>query len=186
MANFVSYANATDLMTEIGNKLATKADQGAYIFRGSVTFANLPATLTKSMTGYTYNVTDDFTTTADFIDGAGKTYPAGTDVTVANVGTDLVPDMKWNVDGSFYNMQLIEDRIDDTQAMIAPEFDSTAAYVIGDIVTYQDDLYKFKSAHAAGAWDTTEVDAVAIKDLISSAEPDSLTAAQVQALIALL
>lgn len=186
MTNFVSYANATDLMTEIGNKLATKADQGAYIFRGSVTFANLPATLTKSMTGYTYNVTDGFTTTADFIEGAGKTYPAGTDVTVANVGTDLSPDMKWNVDGSFYNMQLIEDRIDDTQDMIAPAFDATAAYAIGDIVTYQDGLYKFKAAHVAGAWDATEVDSATVKDLLAAMEPDSLTSAQVQALIALL
>lgn len=186
MANFVSYANAEALMTEIGNKLATKADQGAYIFRGSVTFANLPSTLTKSMTGHTYNVTDDFTTTADFIEGAGKTYPAGTDVTVANVGTDLAPDMKWNVDGSFYNMQYIEDRIDDTQAMIAPEFDATEAYNADDIVTYNDGLYKFKANHAAGAWDVSEVDPATVADLVSASEPDSLTPAQVTALLALL
>lgn len=184
MANFVSYSNATELMTEIGNKI--KALNGAYIFRGSVTFANLPSNLTASMTGYVYNVTDDFTTTADFIEGAGKKYPAGTNVAIANVGTSLSPDMKFDVIGSFYDIDEIEGRIDDTQAMLAAEFDATSAYAIGDIVTYQDGLYKFKSAHAAGAWDSTEVDSVALKDLISSAEPDSLTSAQVQALIALL
>jgi len=184
MNNFVSYANATDLMTEIGNKI--KALNGAYIFRGSVTFANLPSNLTASMTGYVYNVTDDFTTTADFIEGAGKKYPAGTNVAIANVGTSLSPDMKFDVTGSFYDVDAIEGRIDDTQAMIAPEFDSTTAYSINDVVTYQDGLYKFKTAHAAGAWDSTEVDPVVVKDLLSATEPDSLTAAQVQALIALL
>ena len=106
MANFVSYANATDLMTEIGNKF--KALNGAYIYRGSVTFANLPSNLTASMVGYVYNVTDDFTTTADFIEGAGKKYPAGTKVAIANVGTSLSPDMKFDVIGSFYDVDEID------------------------------------------------------------------------------
>lgn len=185
MANFVSYANATDLMTEIGNKI--KALNGAYIFRGSVAFANLPSNLTASMVGYVYNVTDDFTTTADFIEGAGKKYPAGTNVAIANVGTSLSPDMKFDANGSFYDVDEIEDRIDDTQAMLAPEFDATSAYAIGDIVTYQDGIYKFKAAHTANdPWDATEVDAVTIASLVSSAEPDSLTQAQINALIALL
>lgn len=184
MGNFVSYSNATDLMTEIGNKF--KALGSALVYRGSVTFANLPSILTASMDGYFYNVEDSFTTTSDFVEGAGKTYPAGTNVGIVNVGTSLSPSMKFDVCGSWYDMDAIEGRVDDTQDMIAPAFDATAAYAIGDIVTYQDGLYKFKSAHAAGAWDSTEVDSIAVKDLISSAEPDSLTAAQIQALIALL
>ena len=184
MANFVSYANAQELMTEIGNKFS--ALESAFVYRGSIAFANLPSTLTTNMDGYVYNITDAFTTTADFVEGAGKSYPAGTNVAIVNVGTSLSPTMKFDVVGSFYDFAALEGRVDDTQAMIAPEFDATAAYAIGDIVTYQDDLYKFKSAHAAGAWDATEVDAVTVKGLISSAEPDSLTSAQVQALIALL
>lgn len=184
MTNFVSYANATDLMTEIGNKF--KALGSALVYRGSVTFANLPSTLTSSMDGYFYNVEDSFTTTSDFVEGAGKSYPAGTNVGIVNVGTSLSPSMKFDVCGSWYDMDAIEGRVDDTQGMIAPAFDATAVYAIGDIVTYQDGLYKFKVAHVAGAWDATEVDSIAVKDLISSAEPDSLTSAQVQALIALL
>lgn len=184
MANFVSYANATDLMTEIGNKF--KALSSALVYRGSITFANLPSTLTTSMDGYFYNIEDAFTTTADFVEGAGKSYPAGTNVGIINVGTSLSPSMKFDVCGSWYDMDAIEGRVDDTQDMIAPAFDSTAAYAIGDIVTYQDGLYKFKAAHAAGAWDATEVDSATVKDLLAAMEPDSLTSAQVQALIALL
>ena len=71
--NFVSYEDATELMTEIGDKF--KALNGAYVLRGSVTFANLPSVLTKTMTGYVYNVTDDFTTDARFIEGAGLKEP---------------------------------------------------------------------------------------------------------------
>jgi len=184
MANFVSYANATDLMTEIGNKI--KALNGAYIYRGSVTFANLPSNLTASMTGYVYNVTDDFTTTADFIEGAGKKYPAGTNVAIANVGTSLSPDMKFDVVGSFYDVDEIEDRIDDTQAMIADAFDTTVSYSEGDIVIYNDGIYKFNTAHVAGPWGSSEVDSVTLAELITAAEPASLTQAQVNALLALL
>lgn len=177
MANFVSYDNATELMTAIGEKIS--ALSGAYIFRGSVTFANLPSTLTKAMTGYVYNVSDDFTTTADFIEGAGNKYPAGTNVAVANVGTDETPSMKFDVVGSFYD-------IDAILTMISGTFDATTAYSTGDVVIYDNSLYKFTADHAAGAWDTTEVDSVTVVELIADAEPASLTTAQVTALLALL
>ena len=48
---------------------------------GSVAFASLP-TLSSNVLGNVYNVTDAFTTTADFVEGAGKSYPAGTNVVV--------------------------------------------------------------------------------------------------------
>ena len=78
--NFVSYSNATELMSSIAAKI--KSQTGAYKIRGTSTFANLPAVLTESMNGYVYNVTDAFTTDARFIEGAGKKYPAGTDVVI--------------------------------------------------------------------------------------------------------
>ena len=48
---------------------------------GSVAFASLP-TLSSNVLGNVYNVTDAFTTTANFVEGAGKSYPAGTNVVV--------------------------------------------------------------------------------------------------------
>ena len=48
---------------------------------GSIAFADLPA-LTAANSGMVYNLTDNFTTTASFVEGAGNTYPAGTNVAV--------------------------------------------------------------------------------------------------------
>lgn len=229
MANFVSYENAEVILTDIGDKL--RAVNGAYVLRGSVAFANLPASLTKTMTGYVYNVTNEFTTDARFIEGAGKKYSAGTNVAVADIGGDTytavtpagtenpaeegwyeesggvytltedttvdetktyyravhTPDMKFDVIGAFVDVDGITARIDAVSDMItAEEFDDTEAYSIGDIVKHEDALYKFKAAHAAGAWDASEVDSVTVLELIEAAEPDSLTTAQVNALLALL
>ena len=50
---------------------------------GSIAFASLPA-LSSANEGKVYNVTDAFTTTADFVEGAGKSYPAGTNVVIVN------------------------------------------------------------------------------------------------------
>lgn len=52
---------------------------------GSVAFAALPS-LSESILGNVYNVTDAFTTTANFVEGAGNKYPKGTNVVVVKVG----------------------------------------------------------------------------------------------------
>lgn len=49
--------------------------------------------------------------------------------------------------------------IRNAEAMIAPAFDNTTAYAIGDKVTYNHHLYIFKTAHSAGDWNGNEVDA---------------------------
>ena len=55
---------------------------------GSVAFANLPV-LSSSILGFVYNVTDAFITTSDFMEGAGKSYPAGTNVVVVDAGSSV-------------------------------------------------------------------------------------------------
>lgn len=106
---------------------------------------------------------------------AGKTYYVGTLV------------YRFDVAAGFIDVDGINDRIDNVRNTIADQFDSTQAYVIGDIVTHDDGLFKFKAAHTANTdWDATEVDATTVEELIASAEPDSLTTAQVNALLALL
>lgn len=68
---------------------------GALKPKGSVAFANLPALTAANVNTY-YNVSDAFTTTADFIEGAGKEYPAGTNVAIINTGTDASPVYKYD------------------------------------------------------------------------------------------
>lgn len=68
---------------------------GALKPKGSVAFASLPA-LSAANLNNVYNVTDAFTTTADFVEGAGKSYPAGTNVAIVNIGTDASPTYKYD------------------------------------------------------------------------------------------
>ena len=71
------------------------AATGALKPKGSVTFANLPQ-LSASVLNNLYNVTDAFTTTADFVEGAGVSYPAGTNVAIINTGSDASPVYKYD------------------------------------------------------------------------------------------
>lgn len=64
------------------------AVSGVYKFMGSVNFAELPTEGMKD--GDTYNIKDEFETTETFIDGAGKTYPAGTNVAYTDAGWDCL------------------------------------------------------------------------------------------------
>lgn len=63
---------------------------------GSYTFENLPAPSAQTFR-FAYEVTDDFTTDARFVEGAGIDYPAGTTVGVINRGTDADPVYMYDV-----------------------------------------------------------------------------------------
>ena len=80
--------------TVIDEKISA-AVAGALIPGGSVAFASLPA-LAKANCNHIYNVSDAFTTTSDFVEGAGKSYPAGTNVAIINVGTASSPVYKYD------------------------------------------------------------------------------------------
>lgn len=55
------------------------AVSSAYRVKGSCAFADLPA-LTAAKVGDVWNITNAFTTTDDYVEGAGRKYPAGTNV----------------------------------------------------------------------------------------------------------
>lgn len=65
-----------------------------YKAAGSVLFASLPA-LSSTEEGKVYNVTDAFTTNDSFVEGTGKSYPAGTNVVCVN--SDGLGTYKWDV-----------------------------------------------------------------------------------------
>lgn len=81
------YQTQSEVEAEIRSQIS-----GAYKPQGSVAFANLP-TLSSNIEGYVYNVTDAFTTTADFVEGAGHNHPAGTNVVCVEHGTGVY---KWD------------------------------------------------------------------------------------------
>lgn len=54
------------------------------------------------------------------------------------------------------------------KAMIADSFSTESAYAVDDYVIYNNALYKFTSAHVAGAWNSAEVTAIQVSDMIGS------------------
>lgn len=168
MANFVSYANAQSLITAIAQKF--NAVEGAYVFKGSATLATLPDTLTATMVGYVYNMSEEFTIDNRFVEyqsGVTKKYPAGTNVAICDVGTASTPDLKFDILAGFIDVDAIYNAIADVSAMIADEFLATENYTTGDLVTKDGVLYKFIADHDAGAWDDSETDEVTVEGLIA-------------------
>lgn len=78
LTNGAGYQTASDVQSIIDGQISS-----AYKAKGSIAFASLPA-LSASVEGFVYNVTDNFTTTSDFVEGAGKAYPSGTNVVIIN------------------------------------------------------------------------------------------------------
>ena len=143
------------------------AGNHAFIYKGSTTFENLPSSLSVHMTGYVYNVTDEFITDSRFVEGAGKRYPAGTNVIVANLGTASDPELKYDAEGSMIDFTEVYAEIDKVLADIADPFSTSESYEYGEVVTYERGLYKFKAAKASGAWDSTKVDGITVDELLS-------------------
>ncbi len=80
LTNDSNFQTAEQVTAAINTKVSS-----AYKAAGSTAFASLPAAGADHL-GMVYNVTDAFTTTDAFMDGAGKTYPAGTNVAVVADG----------------------------------------------------------------------------------------------------
>ena len=78
----------------------------AIIPKGSKAFASLaPSTdLAAANLGFMWNITDAFTTTSDFAEGAGKSIPAGANIYVANVGTAAEPSYKYDIFQGMYDL----------------------------------------------------------------------------------
>ena len=60
-------------------KAISESFSGALRPMGTVTFANLPA-VSSASAGDMYNISDEFVTTSDFVEGSGITEPAGSNV----------------------------------------------------------------------------------------------------------
>ena len=78
----------------------------AIVPKGSKAFAGLaPSTdLAAANVGSMWNITDAFTTTSDFAEGAGHSIPAGANVYVANVGTAAEPSYKYDIFQGMYDL----------------------------------------------------------------------------------
>lgn len=94
LTNDSGYATTTEVESAITSQIGRVYKPG-----GSKTFADLPEASAATL-GYVYNITDAFTTTDAFAEGAGKTFAAGTDVGVVQDGETY----KYNVFAQFNDM----------------------------------------------------------------------------------
>lgn len=124
-------AKGYDTATSVDSKVAqAKEDMqdaidaavsSVYTPKGSVAFASLPA-LSSDIQGDVYNVTDAFTTDANFVEGSGKKYPAGTNV-VAVMDGDAA---KWDVLAGMVDLSGYVQQ-SDLQAVTTTEIDALFA-----------------------------------------------------------
>lgn len=84
---------------------------GVYTPKGSIAFASLP-TAAAGNKGWVYNVSNAFTTTAAFVEGAGHSYGAGTNVVCVDAGSGSY---KWDVLAG--TIDLTELTADDVQTL---------------------------------------------------------------------
>jgi hypothetical protein len=84
--------------------------------QGSVAFANLPS-LVEANLNKCYNVTDAFTTTSDFLEGAGHSYPAGTNVMIVESGNSY----KYDAKAGYYDLSIYYE-IDDLDSDLSTMF----------------------------------------------------------------
>lgn len=101
----------SDLTNDSGFQTATQVENAidqhlsaVYKAAGSVaSIAALPAP-SASYLGYVYDVAAAFTTTSDFVEGAGVDYPAGTDVAIIAVQSGGVTTYKYDAMSGFVDL----------------------------------------------------------------------------------
>lgn len=100
-----------------GEKGDGNGKTNVYYPAGSVLFANLPVLSTERV-GAVYDILNNFTSTVDFTDGGGKSYPEGSDVAIVNVGTEAAPVLKYNVLDGFVDLDPIYSELDNREPLI--------------------------------------------------------------------
>lgn len=97
--NTTQIATTAFVKTAIDNQLSA-----TYKAAGSVaSISALPAP-SASYLGYVYDVESAFTTTADFVEGAGVSYPAGTDVAIIAVQSGGTTTYKYDALSGFVDL----------------------------------------------------------------------------------
>ena len=90
--------------TEVDNAIA-EAESSLLKPGGSLAASGIvSALLVEGNLGKVYNITEDFTTTSDFVEGAGKVHPAGTNIYIVDASSTTTPDYKFDVLAGAYGV----------------------------------------------------------------------------------
>lgn len=132
LAQIAGYQDLIDDITaDIDEKVST-----LYKPKGSIVGTGLvQSLLDQSEVGWVYNVTDAFTTTNLFVEGAGKTYPAGTNVVVITQGSGSSATKKFDVLAGFVDIPNAYEVI--TYSATSEEWNANGYYSLGNTVYTQ-------------------------------------------------
>lgn len=107
-ANPQSGTAVADALTSYYTKSEIDAQEENLVsYGGAVTFATLPALSAQNLNKF-FLVTDSFTTTSDFVVGAGVTMPADSHIAIINTGTTAVPVYKYDDFGGFVDTSSLQ------------------------------------------------------------------------------
>lgn len=108
----------SDILSNYYTKTEIDAQEKAMVtYGGAVTFATLPALIAANVNKF-YLVTDSFTTTADFVVGAGHVMPADSHIAIINVGTDQSPTYKYDDFGGWVDTGALQPKTLETPITI--------------------------------------------------------------------
>ncbi|MBR6136063.1 MAG: hypothetical protein IKQ22_06230, partial [Clostridia bacterium] len=122
--------------------------------------------LTEVMPGWVYNITNEFTTDANFVDGGDKSPAVGTNIVVVNVGTTQSPSLKFDLlaTGVAFDPAVIATKQDKIMSaepeIVVPDLtyaDSTArtadttTNVSDGNIAFQEDTEEYYYAEVSGA-----------------------------------
>ena len=130
-----NYYNKTETDSKIDEKIAT-AISTTYKPAGSTLFASLPP-LSAENVGKVYNIIDEFTTTEDFMEGAGAKYPVGTNVVC--IDSDDAGTYKWDVLAGIIDLSEYE-----TTESITEKLNNKVDKVPGSSLVEDTDIAKLK------------------------------------------
>lgn len=125
IANNIYNKSQTYSKTEVDNKVSA-ALTAALVPKGTVAYASLP-TPAKTNLGYMYNVSNEFTTDARFVEGAGKKYAAGANVYVVAVTNGSSTEYKFDVFMGFVDLSGYQTKADMPGAATNEDIDAMLA-----------------------------------------------------------
>lgn len=125
IANNIYSKSQTYSKTEVDDKVSA-ALTSAIVPKGTVAYASLP-TPAKANLGYMYNVSDEFTTDARFVEGAGKKYAAGTNVYVVAVSSGSSTEYKFDAFMGFVDLSGYQTKADMPAAATNEDIDALFA-----------------------------------------------------------
>ena len=125
IANNIYSKSQTYSKTEVDDKVSA-ALTSAIVPKGTVAYASLP-TPAKANLGYMYNVSDEFTTDARFVEGAGKKYAAGANVYVVAVSSGSSTEYKFDAFMGFVDLSDYQTKADMPAAATNEDIDALFA-----------------------------------------------------------